>query len=86
MPGSRLLVANADGSAEESAVKVPDQAAAIGLLIERLGYLVGQTNIAAVGHRIVHGGNRFHRPVLITSEILEELRKIVPYDPDHLPG
>jgi acetate kinase len=43
-------------------------------------------NIAVVGHRIVHGGNRFYRPALVTPEILEDLRAIVPYDPDHLPG
>jgi acetate kinase len=87
MPGSRLIMADADGRHEEdSAVEVPDQAAAVRLLIELLGYLVGLKNIAVVGHRVVHGGNRFHRPELITPEVLDELRRIVPYDPDHLPG
>jgi len=87
MQGSRLVVANADGSQkEESAVEVPDQAAAVGLLFELLDYLVGLKNIAVVGHRVVHGGNRFYRPELITPEILGALRKLVPYDPDHLPG
>src|SRR5437879_6232015 len=64
MPGSRLVMAGADGGQEDSTVDVPDQAAAVGLLIELLGYLVGLTNIAVVGHRVVHGGNRFHRPEL----------------------
>ena len=67
-------------------VAVPDQTAAVGMLIELLGYLVGLENIAVVGHRVVHGGNRFYRPELITPEMLDELRRIVPYDPDHLPG
>ena len=87
MPGSRLVVADAErGQEEDSEVEAPDQAAAVGLLIERLGQLVGLTSIAVVGHRVVHGGNRFYRPELITPELLEELHKIVPYDPDHLPG
>jgi len=87
MPGSRLVMADANGRQEEAnAVKVPDQGAAVGLLIDLLGYLVGLKNIAVVGHRVVHGGNRFYRPELITPAIVEELRKIIPYDPDHLPG
>jgi acetate kinase len=87
MPGSRLVMAATKPDQEEdSEVEASDLVAAVGLLIERLGRIVGLTNIALVGHRIVHGGNRFYRPELVTPEILEELRKIVPYDPDHLPG
>jgi acetate kinase len=87
LPSSRLVMAAADGSqAEDRTVSAPDQAAAINLVIEILGYLVGLTNIAAVGHRIVHGGNRFHGPAVVTPLMLAELRKIVPFDPDHLPG
>ena len=56
------------------------------LLIEHSDITVGLTNVAVVGHRVVHGGNRFYRPELITPEMLEELRKIVTSDPDHLPG
>jgi acetate kinase len=74
------------GQEEDSAVDAPDLVAAVSLLIERLGRIVGLTNIAIVGHRVVHGGNLFYRPEFITPEILEELRKLVPYDPDHLPG
>jgi acetate kinase len=87
MPGSRLVMADADSvREEESAVEVPNQARAVSMLIELLGYLVGLKNIAVVGHRVVHGGNRFFRPMLITAEVLAELGRIVPYDPDHLPG
>ena len=86
MPASRLVVADADGRQQDSAVEAPDQAKAVNLLIELLGYIVGLKNVAVVGHRVVHGGNRFYRPELITPEILEELRKIVSFDPDHLPG
>jgi acetate kinase len=87
MPPSRLVMVGADGAqAEDRTVDAPDQTAAIELLVEILGYLVGLANIAVVGHRVVHGGNRFYRPALVTPSMLEELRNIVPYDPDHLPG
>src|SRR5262249_35490707 len=76
--GSRLVVGEG-GQEEDGAVEAPDQAAAVRFLIQRLESLVGTKNIAVVGHRVVHGGSRFYRPELITPEILEELRKIVPY-------
>ena len=46
----------------------------------------GLAAIAAVGHRVVHGGDRFVEPALVTAEMLDELRRISPLDPDHLPG
>jgi acetate kinase len=42
--------------------------------------------IAAVAHRIVHGGPNYSQPQLVTSELLEELRRIGPYDPEHFPA
>ncbi len=87
MPPSRLVMVAADGAqAEDRTVNAPVQTAAIELVLKVLGYLVGLGNIAVVGHRVVHGGSRFYRPALVTPSMLEELRTIVPYDPDHLPG
>jgi acetate kinase len=87
MPSPRLVMRSADGGqAEDRTVTVPDHTAAIKLVIKILGYLVGMANIAVIGHRVVHGGNRFHRPARISPEMLESLRDLIPYDPDHLPG
>lgn len=41
--------------------------------------------VAAVGHRVVHGGSRFTTPVLITPEVLSELDLLVPLAPLHQP-
>ena len=46
--------------------------------------LPGQ-HVAAVGHRVVHGGDRFAAPVRITPEILSELEALVPLAPLHQP-
>ncbi len=53
-----------------------------------LGWLhdqLGGERIAAVGHRIVHGGLRFADPVRIDSTVLAELQKLVPLAPLHQP-
>ncbi len=39
----------------------------------------------AVGHRLVHGGSRFNRTHLITSQLMATLDELIPYAPDHLP-
>jgi acetate kinase len=85
MPASRMVVAQPDCGQQETAVDAPDQGSAVGLLSQLLGSNVGLKNISIVGHRVVHGGNRFYRPELITPDVLAALRKIVPYDPEHLP-
>ncbi|MEO6873861.1 MAG: acetate/propionate family kinase [Opitutaceae bacterium] len=41
--------------------------------------------IGAVGHRVVHGMHHT-APARVTPRLLAELRRIMPYDPDHLPG
>jgi acetate kinase len=40
--------------------------------------------VTAVGHRVVHG-MRHVEPQRVTPELLDELHRIMPYDPDHLP-
>lgn len=42
-------------------------------------------NIKAIGHRIVHGGEDFNSPVILTSEVLERLDRLVPLAPLHQP-
>ncbi|NJQ00759.1 acetate kinase [Streptomyces zingiberis] len=42
--------------------------------------------LAAVGHRVVHGGTRFTEPVLITDEVLAGIEELVPLAPLHNPG
>lgn len=53
----------------------------ISAIAERLADFV----IVAVGHRVVHGGAEFDRPVRVTPEILERLAAFVPLAPSHQP-
>ena len=43
------------------------------------------TSLAAIGHRVVHG-LQHRQAALIDGQLIKELRAIVSYDPDHLPG
>ena len=41
----------------------------------------GLTSLAGAGHRVVHGGAHFTKPVRLTAENIEALRKLVPLAP-----
>jgi acetate kinase len=66
-------------------VTAPDLTAAVGALIDGIEELSGHGAFAAVGHRVVHGGPIYSQPQRITPEMLEELRGLSPFDPEHLP-
>jgi acetate kinase len=80
------MIAHEGDLREERAVVAPDQAAAARLVIERVARDLGLSGIAAVGHRVVHGGGRYTEPVLVTPEVVDRLRRIALLDPEHLPG
>ncbi len=86
LEGARLIVSAGGRGSEERAVEALDQAVAAGLVIERVAKDPGLAGIAAVGHRVVHGGDRFVEPGLVTAELLDQLRRTAPLDPEHLPG
>ena len=62
-----------------------DHKSAASLLIDWLEEQNGFESVRAVGHRVVHG-MQHTAPELVTQELLEELHRISPYDPDHLPS
>src|SRR6185436_1625281 len=43
-------------------------------------------NFAAVGHRVVHGGPVYERPVVIDDEVISQLERFVPLAPLHQPN
>jgi acetate kinase len=43
------------------------------------------SRLAGIGHRLVHGGPRYTESQRITPEVIAELERIAPLDPDHTP-
>jgi acetate kinase len=64
---------------------VPDNKSVPDFLMEWLEEQKGFESVLAVGHRVVHG-MRHTQPELVTQELLDELHRISPYDPDHMPS
>ena len=72
---------------EERRDHLPDHAAALDALMSRLRDrgLDRDDLLAAVGHRIVHGGDRHREPQRVAPGVVADLRALVPIDPNHLP-
>jgi acetate kinase len=66
-------------------VKAPDHAAAVTILMDWIEKQSDGAALSAVGHRIVNGGPKYYKPQRITPEMIEELRGLSPFDPDHMP-
>ncbi len=55
------------------------------LLSENHGVIKDRSEIEAIGHRVVHGGEKFTDSVLITPELMSELRNLIELAPLHNP-
>jgi acetate kinase len=65
--------------------KVCDGRSAIDSLAEWIRSRYQGSSVRAVGHRVVHGGPRYARPTLVTPQVLEDLRELIPLAPLHQP-
>ena len=83
--GTNLTFQDADGKPQASCKLIAaDHKSAANLLLDWLETQPDFASVKAVGHRVVHG-MRHTEPEVVTPELLSELRRISPYDPDHLP-
>ena len=70
---------------------MPDHEAAIKLVMEVLthnyyGVIKDMSEIDAVGHRVVHGGEEFTHSVIIDSAVMKGIRECIPLAPLHNPA
>jgi len=63
-----------------------DHRSAANFLLDWVDKQTGFASITAVGHRIVNGGAIYREPQRITKAMLDELRRISDYAPEHLPS
>ncbi|PIY16745.1 MAG: acetate kinase [Elusimicrobia bacterium CG_4_10_14_3_um_filter_49_12_50_7] len=69
---------------------IMEHAGAVHRIIELLtdaefGVIKDTKEIKAVGHRIVHGGNKFYESVIVTDKVLEDITKLISLAPLHNP-
>ena len=64
---------------------IPERYNAAQVLTDWLVEHVAPGSLAAIGHRVVHGGPGYWVPRLLDAAIRQDLHKLTPFDPQHLP-
>jgi acetate kinase len=64
---------------------VSDGRGALNVLAAWLRSRYGGAKVLGVGHRVVHGGARFKGPAVVTPQVMEALRALIPLAPLHQP-
>lgn len=76
-----------EGQGEQSTSQpFADHRAALAWVLDQLGGAGLLADVEVVGHRTVHGGRRFDRPVVLDDETLAVLRELSPLAPLHNPA
>ena len=85
LSGTNLTFRNPSGQVQDSqTIDAADRHSAVTFLLNWLATQPTFGSVKAVGHRVVHGMTH-SEPERVTAELLEELHRITPYDPEHLP-
>lgn len=91
LPDSFLKFKRADGSKGVIEVNMPDAKEAVKQVLKVLtdpkeGCIKSFDEIEAVGHRVVHGMDKFNKSVLITPEVIEKVKECYTVAPLHNPA
>lgn len=89
--GSKLSQKNAAGEKHVVEQKMDDHQAAIEVVLkvltdEKVGVIKSMDEITAVGHRVVHGGEKYSNSVVVTEEVIEYLNQCSVLAPLHNPA
>lgn len=85
--GSTLLIEMPDAAPEEMYCPHDEHEPALVFALEHLmARLDDSVEIEGIGHRVVHGGRRFDRPVVIDAELEQAIEALIPLAPLHNPA
>lgn len=91
LPDSFLKFTLSDGSKQVITQEIKEHTAGIELILKTLtdakyGVIKSLDQIDAVGHRVVHGGDKFCSSVVINQEVIDKIEECVDLAPLHNPA
>ena len=91
LPDAFLQIKLANGEKVKIEQPMPEHTVGIQLILnslvdEKIGCIASLDEVQAVGHRVVHGGEKFNQSVLITPEVKEMIVKCIELAPLHNPA
>lgn len=84
-----VFTISVNGEKNTEVTDIPDHAVAVKMLLNKLtefGIIKDLNEIDGIGHRVVHGGEKFSDSVLLTDETIKEIEDISELAPLHNPA
>ena len=84
-----IFTISVDGEKKTEVTDIPDHAVAVKMLLEKLiefHIIKDFSEIDGVGHRVVHGGEKFSDSVLLTDEVINDIDQLSELAPLHNPA
>lgn len=78
-----------NGEKIKEEVEMPNHTIAVEVLLDRLislNIISSLDEIDGIGHRLVHGADKYNKSVIITDEVVEDLKRYIPLAPLHNPA
>jgi len=82
VPGKDKVVMRKEMKKHKDAIAFVLQA----LVDKEIGVIKSTSEISGVGHRVLHGGEKFHDPALINDSVMDAIRECIPLGPLHNPA
>lgn len=85
------LTHKANGKATEIVKPLEDHAQGMQLVLatlvdKEIGVISNLDEISAIGHRVLHGAEKYNSAVLITEEVINDIKENIPLGPLHMPA
>ncbi|MEH7458298.1 acetate kinase [Bacillus sp. JJ1127] len=84
-----IFTITVNGEKQTEVTSIPDHGVAVNMLLNKLtanGILKSLDEISGIGHRVVHGGEKFDDSAVITDEVLAEIEHLSELAPLHNPA
>ncbi|CAI8953125.1 MULTISPECIES: acetate kinase [Bacillus] len=84
-----IFTITVNGEKQTEVTNIPDHGVAVNMLLNKLtenGILKSLDEISGIGHRVVHGGEKFDDSAVITDEVLAEIENLSELAPLHNPA
>ncbi|EEM15080.1 MULTISPECIES: acetate kinase [Bacillus] len=84
-----IFTITVNGEKQTEVTNIPDHGVAVNILLNKLtenGIVKSLDEISGIGHRVVHGGEKFDDSALITDEVLAEIENLSELAPLHNPA
>lgn len=84
-----IFTITVNGEKQKEVTNIPDHAVAVNMLLNKLtenGIVKSLDEIGGIGHRVVHGGEKFADSVLITDQVLADIEELSDLAPLHNPA